>query len=289
MIVVAAVLVAAALVAAVAARATGDVFAIDALARRNYRDHPLPTAVGVLVPVATVAVVAGFELVFDPWRASGRDALVDLTALHYHGTEIAALTMGFGLLGLLDDLAGEGQSGGFRGHLAALVSGRWTTGALKLVVGPLVALAVVGGSGLADGRVALVRDAAIVALAANLVNLFDRAPGRAVKVGVIWFAVLAAVTLDARVAPVAIVVGAAIGLLAGDLAERFMLGDAGANPLGAGLGYGMVLTVPDRWRWVVIVGLLVANLASEVVSFGSVIERVPPLRWLDRWGSPHRT
>jgi hypothetical protein len=48
---------------------------------------------------------------------------------------------------------------------------------------------------------------------------------------------------------------------------------------------GVVLTCSARWRIAVFVVLLAANLASEKVSFGAVIDSVRPLRWLDRWGN----
>jgi hypothetical protein len=32
--------------------------------------------------------------------------------------------------------------------------------------------------------------------------------------------------------------------------------------------------------------LVVANVAAELVSFSSIIDRVPPLRWFDRLGRP---
>ncbi len=88
--------------------------------------------------------------------------------------------------------------------------------------------------------------------------------------------------------PLAIPVGAAAGLLPGDLHERYMLGDAGSNAIGAACGLGAVIVTPGAWRWVLLVGLVLLNLLSEVVSFSSVIDRVAPLRWLDRAGSPYR-
>src|SRR5204863_595910 len=105
---------------------------------------------------------------------------------------MAVAATGFGLLGLLDDLAGGGPGGGFRGHLGALRQGRLTTGIVKLAGGALVAVAVVAPLD-ADSVGRLLGDAAVVALAANAANLLDRAPGRTIKVTVVAFAVLAIV------------------------------------------------------------------------------------------------
>ena len=53
-----------------------------------------------------------------------------------------------------------------------------------------------------------------------------------------------------------------------------MVGDTGANALGAALGMGVVLTCSEEWRVVVLVALVVVNVASEWVSFSSVIDAV---------------
>src|SRR5690606_36375218 len=146
-----------------------------------------------------------------------------------------------------------GQSGGCVAHLRALARGRLTTGALKLFGGAAVAVVAVSEweSG-AIGR--LLADAALVALAANLGNLFDRAPGRVLKVALATFvALVLAVGAVPELAGVALVVGAGAGLLAGDLGERLMLGDAGANTLGAVIGLGVVLTCSPGVRTVVLV------------------------------------
>jgi UDP-N-acetylmuramyl pentapeptide phosphotransferase/UDP-N-acetylglucosamine-1-phosphate transferase len=63
-----------------------------------------------------------------------------------------------------------------------------------------------------------------------------------------------------------------------------MLGDAGANVLGGVLGLAVVLECSRTTRNIVLVVLIALNLASELVSFSRVIDRVPPLRWLDRLG-----
>ena len=264
------------------------IFAGPVFERRNYRDHPLPTAVGALLPVAAAAVVGIHIAVFDLWRSVFGAGSTGWSALNDHATTTMALALAFAFLGLVDDLGGRGESGGFTGHLKALFEGRITTGLIKLVGGPLFALVIIAGGPTPSGRVGHLRDAALVCLAANLANLFDRAPGRVNKVGHLAFVVLALAALDARLVPVALVVGAAGALLSGDLREQFMLGDSGSNVLGAVLGYGVVITTAISTRWIVIAVLLALNLVSEVVSFSRVIDGAWPLRRLDRLGSPHR-
>jgi UDP-N-acetylmuramyl pentapeptide phosphotransferase/UDP-N-acetylglucosamine-1-phosphate transferase len=64
-----------------------------------------------------------------------------------------------------------------------------------------------------------------------------------------------------------------------------MLGDTGANALGATLGVGLLLRVRSRTGRAAAVAALVAlTAASERVSFSAVIDRSPGLRWLDRLG-----
>lgn len=256
--------------------------ATPAFLRENYRGHQVPVAGGLVVAGAALLVEAGRLAV----RAAGwgEQAALD-------GARVAALAavLGFALLGLLDDLAGTGDVRGFRGHVSSLARGRLTTGGLKLAGGGATAVvacaAVRPGAGLA--RLAL--DAALVALAANVANLFDRRPGRSVKVAGLCFVALAAATrADPVLAPVAVVAGAALALLVDDLQERVMLGDTGANPLGAVLGLGVVAVASPPARSVVLVILLVLNLVSEVVSFSRIIKAVPPLRALDRAGRSHQ-
>ena len=62
-----------------------------------------------------------------------------------------------------------------------------------------------------------------------------------------------------------------------------MLGDAGANALGAMLGASAAgLSRPTRI--VLLAGIAGLTAASEKVSFTKVIERTPALRWLDLLG-----
>lgn len=253
------------------------VFAAEVFARTNYRGRPVVTGAGLLV----VLVVVAFE------AAAVLAATIDLplNEVTIEPREmVLVVVLGLGGLGLLDDLAGAGESGGFRGHLRELLHGRLTTGSLKLFGGAAVAVAAVYGPR-TDTPGRLLADAALVALCANLANLFDRAPGRLLKVVGLGFAALVATTgAPAELVAVAVTVGAGLALVVPDLREQVMVGDVGANVLGATLGVGLVVSTAPTTRTIALAVVAALNLASERVSFSTVIDRTAPLRALDRLG-----
>jgi UDP-GlcNAc:undecaprenyl-phosphate GlcNAc-1-phosphate transferase len=203
-------------------------------------------------------------------------------------TAAVGAAAGAGAFGVYDDLYGSGDRRGLRGHLGALAKGELTTGGVKILG--------IGAAGLLAG--ALVRQGprdtivdkllagVTIAAAANAVNLFDLRPGRAIKAATI---AAAPAVLTGRATPGAFAVrcaglGAALALLPEDLDERAMLGDAGANALGAVLGTAAVASASRSglaWR---AAALTAVNLASEKVSFTKVIASTPPLRVLDGLG-----
>lgn len=196
----------------------------------------------------------------------------------------AALVVGgSALVGAVDDLAGGAQAKGLRGHLSALRRGRVTTGMLK--VGVLGASGLVGaawsdhrtGRGISLHTLAA---AGLVAGSANLANLFDLRPGRALKVGLAGGIPL---LLAGRPAA-ASAAGACLAVLPDDLAARSMLGDTGANPLGAAVGMAAAQHLSGRGRWAGLAAVTGLTLLSERVSFTQVIESTPLLRRLDAWG-----
>jgi hypothetical protein len=63
-----------------------------------------------------------------------------------------------------------------------------------------------------------------------------------------------------------------------------MLGDAGANALGALLGAAAARSLPRRARLALLAGIAALTVASEKVSFTKVIAASPPLNWLDMLG-----
>jgi UDP-N-acetylmuramyl pentapeptide phosphotransferase/UDP-N-acetylglucosamine-1-phosphate transferase len=253
-----------------------DVLAAPVLQRQNFRGRVLPTAAGLFVVVAALVIEAG------------RDTLGAFGLGDQPGTNIARplvlfACLGFGLLGFVDDLLGS-EDRGFRGHFRALAQGRVTTGLIKILGGAAVALVLAVNVSYVSGR-RLLADAVLIALAANLANLLDRAPGRAIKVGLLaWIPIAFVAGGDAVGIAIAPVIGAFCGLLGDDLREHLMLGDTGANVLGAVLGLAVVLDVGRGPRNFVLLGLVLLTVAAEMVSFSAVIERVPILRRFDMIG-----
>jgi UDP-N-acetylmuramyl pentapeptide phosphotransferase/UDP-N-acetylglucosamine-1-phosphate transferase len=206
------------------------------------------------------------------------------------GTRAAAALVGTvsGVVGGYDDLAGarpeQARDKGFAGHLAALRAGRVSAGAVKVAgIGAAAAAAAVltrrgtGPGALVDGVITT----GLVAGTANLVNLLDLRPGRAGKAGVL----AAAAGLGGPGGRlVAGPLGATLATLPDDLGERVMLGDAGANSLGALLGLRLASIRGRGPRAGLLAGVVALTLASEKVSFTKVIEATPGLRELDRLG-----
>ena len=245
----------------------------SSLVRTNVAGRRVPAVLGL--PLALGALV-GLGLTYVLERTTAVDPTSTRAAL-----AVAALVLLCSLAGHADDRRGDEHERGFTGHLKAAAQGRLTGGVVKIAgvgVGGLVA-----GALLRTGWFTL-ECAALVGLAANLVNLVDRAPGRAGKVALLGAAPLVLLGDTAWTTAAAGLLGALAGCLGADLSERGMLGDAGANAVGAVLGLGIALSCDRAGRFVALGALLALNLASERWSFSRGIERVAWLRALDRLG-----
>lgn len=227
-------------------------------------------------------------LLEGPAVAAGLAAAALLTAGLPGRVRAAAAVAGAGAgaFGVYDDLVGGRDRRGFKGHLGALTRGEVTSGAVKIAG---IGAAGLAGAGLVRrGPVDALLAGAVVAATANLVNLLDLRPGRALK-GSLLLAAAEATHGGPGRRLAAAVTGCALAALPDDLSERSMLGDAGANALGAVLGVAVATRAP-RSALVARLGVLTAlTLASERVSFTRVIEATPVLREIDAAGRRPRT
>lgn len=285
--------------------------------RTNFHGVTVNLRGGVAMAGAAVASAAVASALSDQPRAA-------------LGGVVASL--GGGLAGYIDDVDQGAHDGGkvakgLKGHLGALAHGQVTTGVIKIAgigASALAASALVGSKTTSvGGKVAdLALNTVLIAGTANLANLLDLRPGRALKATVLVAAPLsyfscaaaktpasgasvtsatASVTSGASGAPSATPAApasasgasaqrllasglnaAAITALVEDLQETTMLGDTGANAAGALLGTSLAANDSWKLRLGTALGVVGLILASEKVSFSKVIAANPALNWLDQ-------
>lgn len=285
--------------------------------RTNFHGATVSLRGGVAMAGASVASAAVASALSDQPRAA-------------LGGVVASL--GGGLAGYIDDVDqgahdGDKVAKGLKGHLGALAHGQVTTGVIKIAgigASALAASALVGSKATSVGAKAadLVLNTVLIAGTANLANLLDLRPGRALKATVLVAAPLsylscagakapasgasvtsatASVASGASAAPSAKPVSpasasgasaqrllasglnaAAITALVEDLQETTMLGDTGANAAGALLGTSLAANDSWKLRLGTALGVVGLILASEKVSFSKVIAANPALNWLDQ-------
>lgn len=277
--------------------------------RTNFHGATVSLRGGVAMAGASVASAAVASALSDQPRAA-------------LGGAVAAL--GGGVAGYIDDVDQGAHDGGkvakgLKGHLGALAHGQVTTGVIKIAgigASALAASALVGSKATSvSGKAAdLALNTVLIAGTANLANLLDLRPGRALKATVLVATPLSYFSCAAAKAPASGASGAAsatpatpasasgasaqrllasglnaaaITALVEDLQETTMLGDTGANAAGALLGTSLAANDSWKLRLGATLGVVGLILASEKVSFSKVIAANPALNWLDQlWRRP---
>ena len=127
----------------------------------------------------------------------------------------------------------------------------------------------------------------MLVLATNAFNLIDLRPGRASKAFVLLGLGLSIGSGGPRQLW-SLGLFAAPALVAGvyDLRERAMLGDTGANLLGALAGLWLVLALSSTGQLIALALLIALTIYGELRSISGFIERTPGLRQLDSLGRP---
>ncbi|MGW1023211.1 hypothetical protein ACWD4J_05725 [Streptomyces sp. NPDC002577] len=203
------------------------------------------------------AVVAGAAVGVLPARTRGAAALAVLAA---------------GACGAYDDVAGAGDPRrGFRAHLSALRDGEVTSGAVKLF--GISAAGLAAGALLKERPLDRLLAGVVIAGTAHFVNLVDVRPGRAAAAvlalgapGLLRRGSAGVLRRGSAGVLSAASVGAAAAVLPDDVAERTMIGDAGAHALGAALGAAIVAGNGRAGLMAHAAGLVAAAVYGDKVS-----------------------
>ena len=237
--------------------------------RKNYNNIEIPVGMGIaLIPVLLINTSI---LLLIPLYTNER-LLVFL---------IGILTMAF--VGIIDDLMGDRNDTGFRGHFGNLLKGKLTTGGLKAVTGGLIGFFI--SIFISSSLPVIFINTILIALMTNLLNLFDLRPGRALKVYLIigLILLLMGITMESKII-FTIILGYCIIYLPQDLKARSMMGDVGSNTLGMTLGIISAVSLNVTYRLVIIFLLLTIHIVAEKYSLTKLIKKVHILDLLDQLG-----
>lgn len=256
---------------------------------RNHRGLDVSASGGIAVGLGLLAAGAIARLVVTPITAAGAPFLEDPVPAFSVGaiTEVALVAVVFALFGLYADVAARTAESGWRARFDALRRRRATAEAILLTAGVLAGISLLP----ANSVLTAIAVGAVVALAAQLVAAFGGRPLRALKFAAAWLLLLLVVALgraDATPVPRILVLAAVVAAVwRADAAERISLGASGTHALGAALGVlslDVFSSTDEGGPWVLLLGLAALMALAIRPGIDLVIDRVPFLRTVDRWG-----
>ena len=210
--------------------------------RPNYKKDMIPVSMGIVflpMLIINAIILAYFTTNFKDM-------------LHIFIFLFGLVSMFFA--GILDDIIGNRDVSGLKGHFKSLLNGKLTTGGFKALFGGFIGLVI--SIAISKNIYDIVINTLIIALSTNLMNLLDLRPGRAIK-GY---------------------------LLIQDLKAKAMMGDTGSNVLGISIGILFVMGYPLKVRLIWLAFLIFIHILTEKYSLTKIIENNKFLNFIDKLG-----
>lgn len=231
----------------------------------NYKGVNIPTAMGI----AAIPVIVLLQAILYLFLKDVRIIAITLSAVF------------MALVGLLDDLVGQKDVKGFKGHIRELLGGRLTTGGLKAIVGFFTAFFVsaIFSSTYTD----ILLNTVLISLFTNTLNLLDLRPGRAIKFFALVF-IIESVFAYRYAGLLLPIVGFILVYFPLDIKARGMLGDTGSNLLGAALGAFTAVSLNFNIRLGITLLLILIHVIAEKYSITRLIEKSRVLKFFDELG-----
>ncbi len=238
--------------------------------RKNFMGENIPAGIGI---VFIPSIIAGIAVMLFLDEADKKLLLLNLMGITV-----------IGFAGIVDDLLGNRDTLGFKGHMKSLFEGTLTTGGFKALMGGLTASVI--SLFISQTVVQWILNALIIALFTNMLNLMDLRPGRAIKFFfLVWGVSLAAGMGSAYCYLLFPLTGSILAYMPVDFKGKGMMGDVGSNILGISMGIYFSLAAGITAKGWTAAALILIHLFAEKYSFTDLINRNRLLRFIDGLGT----
>jgi UDP-GlcNAc:undecaprenyl-phosphate/decaprenyl-phosphate GlcNAc-1-phosphate transferase len=238
--------------------------------RPNYKKDMIPVSMGILF--LPMLVINGIVLGYFTKSST------NLVYLYLY--LFGSISMSFA--GILDDLIGNRDVSGLKGHFKSLFNGKLTTGGFKALFGGFVGLCI--SVGISKDIADIVINTLIIALSTNLMNLLDLRPGRAIKGYLFITIIVFFTTITYPKLLILLLLPSVLAYFNYDLKAKSMMGDAGSNVLGISIGIIIVLSYSLNIRILWLVFVVLIHLITEKYSLTKIIENNRFLNYIDKLG-----
>ncbi|WP_058485302.1 MraY family glycosyltransferase [Defluviitalea phaphyphila] len=233
----------------------------------NYKKKEIPVGTGILILLSTI--ISSFFLLF----------ITNEPIMYF------IYLFGFSLIGfagILDDLVGENNIKGLKGHFGKMFKGELTSGGLKALIGGISSLFVAFSFSM--DVFDLFINTLLISLFINAMNLFDVRPGRTIKVFIMISIIIWILSKNPDRFLTILLIGSIIPVIKGELREEYMLGDVGSNILGYTLGFTSAISLNLYTKIFFVMILILIHILGEITSITFLINKNPLLRYIDKLG-----
>lgn len=240
------------------------------IVRPNYKGDNIPVSMGI---------------VFLPMIIINSTILLFATYEYYNLLYLFMYIFGIISMffaGILDDILGNRDVSGLKGHFKSLINGNLTTGGFKALFGGFIGIVI--SIGVSKNITDIIINTLIIALSTNLMNLLDLRPGRAIKVYILTMVgIFITLTGYIKLLPLLILPNV-LAYFNYDLKAKAMMGDTGSNVLGISIGILFVMGYSLQVRIAWLVFLLFIHILTEKYSLTKIIENNKVLNYIDKLG-----
>ena len=238
--------------------------------RPNYKNDMIPVSMGIVF--LPMIIINGIILAFFTEQYKN--------LLYVFMFIFGMISMFFA--GILDDIIGNRDVSGLKGHFKSFFKGTLTTGGFKAIFGGFVGILI--STAISESIPDIIINTLIIALSTNLMNLLDLRPGRAIKVYIVIMMVIFITLIGyVKILPLLILPNV-LAYFNYDLKAKAMMGDTGSNVLGISIGMLIVFGYSFNVRVSWLAFLVFIHILTEKYSLTKIIENNKILNFIDKLG-----